>query len=30
LPGRICSGQFDDKTICILSPRFLSVCSRIT
>ena len=23
LPGRICSGQFDDKTLCILSPRFL-------
>ena len=23
LPGRICSGQFDDKTVCILSPRFL-------
>ena len=23
LPGRICSGQFHDKTLCILSPRYL-------
>ena len=23
LPGLICSGQFHDKTLCILSPRYL-------